>query len=390
MGQTVNRRLRKSDDRLDKMGSIKISNRSQTPGKNIFKLHGDRKKHSYRSLASRFTTALSPHRQDSLDEALTNSLFNLTNPRPLALYIYDDQSPATDNFNELVLYSESINTYLAAQFILWKWNLTEDNYHELLTIVATNVGEEVATVIDSSPIEVYPLLICLGFDQDQIKIESVIQGIMSNSEIFALLIQAQDSFGVQYGLPDTNDLNLTNISRENWSIPASTLIQVPKESDEFQRVAADFDGGASSIVRIDRIENAVWLMQYLKQKQIVDARFGYNDREKLLFHGCPYAAAEQILQQAFDHSRIGRNGTSYGHGFYFSTSPYVSDGYAVPNPSTGEKRILMCRVLVGRSCEGNSTMRTCPSNYDSTTGVSNIYVVYSNRHILPEYLITYK
>ncbi|CAF4725489.1 unnamed protein product, partial [Rotaria sp. Silwood2] len=117
---------------------------------------------------------------------------------------------------------------------------------------------------------------------------------------------------------------------------------------------------------------------------------GYDDTEELLFHGCPYAAAEQILQQAFDHSRIGRNGTSYGHGFYFSTNPYVSDGYAVPNPSTGEKRILMCRVLVGRSCEGNSTMRTCPSNYDSTTGGSNIYVVYSNRHILPEYLITYK
>ncbi|CAF4852853.1 unnamed protein product, partial [Rotaria sp. Silwood2] len=65
------------------------------------------------------------------------------------------------------------------------------------------------------------------------------------------------------------------------------------------RVAADFDGKASSIVRIDRIENAVWLMQYLNQKQIVDARLGYDDTEKLLFHGCPYAAAEQILQQAF-------------------------------------------------------------------------------------------
>ncbi|CAF3455280.1 unnamed protein product [Rotaria sp. Silwood2] len=213
---------------------------------------------------------------------------------------------------------------------------------------------------------------------------------ISDIEAFALLIQARDAFDARFELPDTSGLSLTNISRENWSIPASTLIQVPKESDEFRRVAADFDGGASSIVRIDRIENAVWLMQYLNQKQIVDARLGHDDTEKLLFHGCPYAAAEQILQQAFDHSRIGRNGTYFGYGFYFSTSRQVSDRYAVPNPSTGEKRILMCRVLVGRSCEGNSTMRTCPSNYDSTTGGSNIYVVYSNRHILPEYLITYK
>ncbi|CAF1463734.1 unnamed protein product [Rotaria sordida] len=342
------------------------------------------------SLASQCTTALSSLCQESFDQALTNSVFNSTNPRPLALYIYDDQSPTTYIFNEFVLYSESINVYLAEQFILWKWNLTKENYHELLTIVATHAGEEVAAIIVSSPTEVYPLLICLIFDQGQIKVECIIQGIMSESEAFGLLIQARDAFGDRFELPDTSGLSLTNISTENWSIPASNLIQVPTASDEFRRVAADFDGGASSIIRIDRIENTIWLMQYLNQKQMVDARLGYNDTERLLFHGCPYAAAEQILQQAFDHSRIGRNGTYYGHGFYFSTSRQVSDRFAVPNPSTREKRILMCRVLVGRSCEGDSTMRTCPSNYDSTTGKSNIYVVYSNRHILPEYLITYK
>ncbi|CAF4790264.1 unnamed protein product, partial [Rotaria sp. Silwood2] len=114
-----------------------------------------------------------------------------------------------------VLYSESINTYLAAQFILWKWNLTEDNYHELLTIVATYVGEEVATVIDSSPTELYPLLICLGFDRGQIKVECVIPGIVSDIEAFALLIQARDAFDARFELPDTSGLSLTNISREN-------------------------------------------------------------------------------------------------------------------------------------------------------------------------------
>jgi hypothetical protein len=52
--------------------------------------------------------------------------------------------------------------------------------------------------------------------------------------------------------------------------------------------------------------------------------------------------------------------------------------------------MLICRVLVGRSCQGNTSMTTCPSEYDSTTGESNIHVVYSNREVLPEYLITYK
>jgi hypothetical protein len=177
-----------------------------------------------------------------------------------------------------------------------------------LTTVAAHAGDEVAAVIDSSPTDIHPLLICLIFDRGQIKVECVIDGMMSDNEVFALLIQARDAFGSRFELPDTTGLNLTTISTENWSIPASTLIQVSKESDEFQRVAADFDGGASSVVRIDRIENTIWLIQYLNQKEIVDARLGNDANELLLFHGCPYSAAEQILRQGFDHDRIGRNG----------------------------------------------------------------------------------
>lgn len=52
--------------------------------------------------------------------------------------------------------------------------------------------------------------------------------------------------------------------------------------------------------------------------------------------------------------------------------------------------MLICRVLVGRTCRGNRNMRTCPTGYDSTTDGSKIYVVYSNKQILPEYVVTYK
>ncbi|CAF2455598.1 unnamed protein product [Rotaria sp. Silwood2] len=374
------------------MDTIQINNISVTTNENVFTSCPDiiEQEQFCHSLASQMTTKLPAFCQDSLDQVLMNSLYNLTNPRPLALYIYDDQSPATQIFNTLVLCSESLNAYLAENFVLWAWSLTQKNYYELLTTLATHVGEEIATVIHSSPTELYPLLVCLIFNQGEIKIECIIQGIMSDSEVFGHLIQVRDTFSDQFHLPDTTGLSLTSIQTENWSIPASTLTQVSLESNEFRRVAVDFNEEASSIVRIDRIENTVWLMQYLNQKRIVDARLGHNDTEKLLFHGCQYAAAEQILQQAFDHNRIGRHGASYGQGFYFSTRRDLSDRYAMPNPSTGEKRILMCRVLVGRSCKGDPTMTTCPSNYDSTTGRSGIYVVYSNRHILPEYLITYK
>lgn len=178
----------------------------------------------------------------------------------------------------------------------------------LLATIGEHTGEETAAVIASTPTDTYPLLVCLIFDRGQIKVESIVEGLMSESEAFALLIQARDAFCGRFELPDTTGLNLRAISTENWSIPASTLTQVAKPSDEFSRVAEDFDGGAASIVRIDRIENTTWLLQYLNQKNTVDARMGHDNSEKLLFHGCPFAAAEQILQQGFDHDRIGKNG----------------------------------------------------------------------------------
>jgi hypothetical protein len=52
--------------------------------------------------------------------------------------------------------------------------------------------------------------------------------------------------------------------------------------------------------------------------------------------------------------------------------------------------MLVCRVLVGQTCPGDYYMRTCPTGYDSTTARSDIHIVYSNRQILPVYVITYK
>ncbi|CAF1262522.1 unnamed protein product [Adineta steineri] len=376
------------------MIDVQSNDMPSTINKNLFTMFDDSKileqEELCYELANQYSATLTSLDQESLDQTLLNSLFNSTNPQPLVLYIHNDQSIATQIFNETVLWSESVGTYLTAQFVLWSWNLTKENYHELLTTVVTHVGEEVGAVIDSSLIEIYPLLICLIFDRGVIKVESIIQGTMSESEAFSLLIQTRDAFDSRFDLPDTTGLSLTTISTENWSVPASILTKVNKESGEFRRVADDFDNGASSIVEIHRIDNIVWLMQYLNQKKMIDSRIEDNATEKFLFHGCPYASAEQILNNGFDHFRIGKNGTVYGRGFYFSASRMVSDRYAIPDPLTNEKRILMCRVLIGRSCQGNPTMRTCPSNYDSTTGESNIHVVYSNRHVLPEYLITYK
>ena len=67
-----------------------------------------------------------------------------------------------------------------------------------------------------------------------------------------------------------------------------------------------------------------------------------------------------------------------------------SDRYTGANPFTGEKRIPLCCVIVGRSCRGTSMMAAYLRHYDSTTNESEIHLICSDRHVLPKYLNTYK
>jgi hypothetical protein len=84
-------------------------------------------------------------------------------------------------------------------------------------------------------------------------------------------------------------------------------------------------------------------------------------------------------------------GTEYGHGFYFSSHPTRSHMYALPDLSSGgERTMLVCGIIIGRTCRGDSSMTRCPPGYNSTTDGSQIYVIFSNEQILPKYRVTYK
>lgn len=106
------------------------------------------------------------------------------------------------------------------------------NIFRLLTILCTHVGEEIAAITDSTPTDMYPLLICLSFDNNQIKVESVIQGMMSNSEVLGHLIQARDTFNVQNQSLIPTNYSSTNSTTENWTVPPSTLTEVVEQSNE--------------------------------------------------------------------------------------------------------------------------------------------------------------
>lgn len=84
-------------------------------------------------------------------------------------------------------------------------------------------------------------------------------------------------------------------------------------SDEYKTTLVDFNqamqGKYSEIIRVERIQNAPWYIQYLAHSQQFHTRLGKNT-ERRLFHGCPESAVNPILDDCFNRSYAGVNGES--------------------------------------------------------------------------------
>ena len=52
--------------------------------------------------------------------------------------------------------------------------------------------------------------------------------------------------------------------------------------------------------------------------------------------------------------------------------------------------MFLSRVLIGKSCRGDSSMKVPPPGYDTTTDGQYIFVVYHDAGSYADHLITYK
>ncbi|CAF1149153.1 unnamed protein product [Adineta steineri] len=167
---------------------------------------------------------------------------------------------------------------------------------------------------------------------------------------------------------------------------------VPKNTEEFKSIAINFDtamkGNYTEIVKIERIQNERWYMQYLAHCKDFKKRLS-QDTENRLYHGCPQVAANSIMDDCFNRSFAGVNGIAYGMGVYFSSNAVYSHGFTRPN-ADGERCMFIARVLVGKTTIGKSSMKTRPVGFDSTTDGKHIFVTYHDAQAYAEYLITYK
>ncbi|CAF4973986.1 unnamed protein product, partial [Rotaria sp. Silwood1] len=163
-------------------------------------------------------------------------------------------------------------------------------------------------------------------------------------------------------------------------------------TNEYASLASNFDQAMkenyTQIIKIERIQNERWYMQYLAHKEDFEKRLNM-DTETSLYHGCSEQAAHSISEDCFNRSFAGAHGTIYGVGVYFSSKASYSHMYTRPNIN-GERCMFIARVLIGKTTKGNSSMKTRPLGFDSTTDGNHIFVIYHDAQAYAEYLITYK
>jgi hypothetical protein len=82
-------------------------------------------------------------------------------------------------------------------------------------------------------------------------------------------------------------------------------------------------------------------------------------------------------------------GVVYGCGVYFHENAAYSHTYAKQS-AAGERTMFSARVLIGRVCQGNQSMKVAPVGYDTTTDGQHIFVIYHDAAAYAEHLITYR
>ena len=78
------------------------------------------------------------------------------------------------------------------------------------------LGEEIAETVSSSPVDLYPLLICLMFNEGSISISKIIDGSVSHDEALNFLMEAGKEFECRVETPKKLNTPLNPVANEGW------------------------------------------------------------------------------------------------------------------------------------------------------------------------------
>ncbi|VDI06300.1 Hypothetical predicted protein [Mytilus galloprovincialis] len=141
------------------------------------------------------------------------------------------------------------------------------------------------------------------------------------------------------------------------------IVTLPPDDKEYQDVVQNFQtnmaGYYNSIIKIEKIQNRTLQQQYVAKKKSMDSTNSTRiNNERNLWHGTAMEAVDSINTYGFNRSYCGKNAVAYGNGVYFAVNPTYSAQaqYARPDPN-GNKRMYMCKVLVGEFTKGQGGMK---------------------------------
>ncbi|KAK7089802.1 hypothetical protein V1264_024451 [Littorina saxatilis] len=115
-----------------------------------------------------------------------------------------------------------------------------------------------------------------------------------------------------------------------------------------------------------------------------------------LWHGTKEKSVDGIVRFGFNRSYSGGNKrTAHGQGVYFATeASYSCHNQYAKKDSQGQRRLFLCKALVGKYVKGHKDMRVADHNvFDSAVDDVNnpgIFVIFKDVQAYPEYLIICK
>ncbi|CAG9564208.1 unnamed protein product [Danaus chrysippus] len=185
--------------------------------------------------------------EGTLHDAIKESCLKPANERKLlGVYLHHEQSVLSNVFCAQLLGCETVLQTLAANFVLYGWDLTHPhNNNMLLSSIASSLGPVASMTVRSIPVERLPALLIIMRVRSNTEIYSVINGNVGVSELVGGLVEALERFAVQ----------------------RAEDARVERERDARQKVKREQDEAYQRSLEADRAKEEIKKQQELERNQ---------------------------------------------------------------------------------------------------------------------------
>ncbi|XP_013137430.1 PREDICTED: FAS-associated factor 1 isoform X1 [Papilio polytes] len=201
--------------------------------------------------ANRFRARYGPNTpnffEGTLQDAIKESCLKPAKERKLlGVYLHHEQSVLSNVFCAQLLGCDTVLQTLAANFLLYGWDLSyPDNTNMLVNSIANALGPVASMTVRSIPVDRLPALLIIMRMRSNTEIYSVINGNVGVSELVGGLVEAIERFAAQ---------------REEDA-------RLERERDARQRVKLEQDEAYQRSLEADRAKEEIKKQQELEIKQ---------------------------------------------------------------------------------------------------------------------------